>query len=158
MTKKKLALMMEWLRPAGIGLAIFFAYYFGKDAILQFHIMGPFIVMLMSGTVAFESLILGEAASEKIGYAPNRAYQIQSGLANAATAVTALLVYVLDWGKYADATIVIVMLMFFTFSAANHLATAIRHGNMKPLNLLRPAVTLLLIGFLLPLMIKALSS
>jgi hypothetical protein len=158
MTKKKLALMMEWLRPAGIGLAIFFAYYAGKDAISQFHIMGPFIVMIMSGTVAFESLILGEAASEKIGYTPNRAYQIQSGLANAATAVTALLVYVLDWGKYADATIVIVMLMFFTFSAANHLATAIRHGNMKPLNLLRPAVTLLLIGFLLPLMIKALSS
>ena len=158
MTKKKLALMIEWLRPVGIGLAIFFAYYVGHDATSQFHIMGPFIVMIMSGTVAFESLILGEAASEKIGYTPNRAYQIQSGLANAATAVTALLVYVLDWGKYADATIVIVMLMFFTFSAANHLATAIRHGNMKPLNLLRPAVTLLLIGFLLPLMIKALSS
>lgn len=53
-------------------------------------------------TVAFEALILGEAASEKIGYKPHRAYQIQSGLANAATAVTALLVYVLDWGRYAD--------------------------------------------------------
>ena len=149
--------MMEWLRPAGIGLAIFFAYYFGNNAISQFHIMGPFIVMVMSGTVAFESLILGEAASEKIGYAPNRAYQIQSGLANAATAVTALLVYVLDWGRYADATVVTVMLMFFTFSAANHLASAIRGRNMKPVNLLRPAVTLLLIGFLLPLMINSLS-
>jgi hypothetical protein len=129
----------------------------GKDAISQFHIMGPFIVMIMSGTVAFESLILGEEASEKIGYAPNRAYQIQSGLANTATALTALLVYVLDWGRYADATIVTAMLMFFTFSAANHLATAIRDGNMKPVNLMRPAVTLLLIGLLLPLMIKALS-
>jgi len=100
---------------------------------------------------------LGEAASEKIGYAPNRAYQIQSGLANAATALTALLVYVLDWGRYADAAIVTVMLMFFTFSAANHVATAIMERNMKPVNLLRPAVTLLLIGLLLPLMIKALS-
>lgn len=157
MTKNNLALMMEWLRPAGIGLTIFFAYYLGKDVISQFHIMGPFIVMIMSGTVAFESLILGEAASEKIGYAPNRPYQIQSGLANAATALTALLVYVLDWGRYADATIVTAMLIFFTFSASNHLATAIRDGNMKPVNLLRPAVTLLLIGFLLPLMIKALS-
>ena len=158
MTKKNLALMMEWFRPAGIGLAIFFAYYLGKDAVSRFHIMGPFVVMLMSGTVAFESLILGEAASEKIGYEPNRAYQIQSGLANAATAITALLVYVLDWGRYADATIVTAMLMFFTFSAANHTATAIMNRNMKPVNLLRPAVTLLLIGFLLPLMIKALSS
>jgi hypothetical protein len=36
----------------------------------------------MSGSVAFESLLLGEVASEKIGYAPNRAYQIQSGMAN----------------------------------------------------------------------------
>ena len=156
MTKNTMALMMEWLRPCGIGLAIFFAYFFGKDAISRFHIMGPFIVMLMSGTVAFESLILGEAASEKIGYEPNRAYQIQSGLANAATAGTALLVYVLDWGRYADATIVTVMLMFFTFSAANHVASAIMERNMKPVNLLRPALALLLIGFLLPPMIKAL--
>ena len=157
MIKKKLALVMEWLRPAGIGLAIFFAYYLGKDAISRFHIMGPFTVMFMSGTVAFESLVLGEAASAKIGYEPNRAYQIQSGLANASTAITALLVYVLDWGRYADATIVTVMLLFFTFSAANHVATAIREGNMKPVNLLRPAVALLLIGFLFPPMIKALT-
>ncbi|MBK9162130.1 MAG: hypothetical protein IPM27_11360 [Nitrosomonadales bacterium] len=157
MTKKNLAMAMEWLRPVGIGLSIFFAYYFGHDAISQFHIMGPFIVMLMSGTVAFESLILGEVASEKIGYAPNRAYQIQSGLANAATAMTALLVYLVDWGRYADATIVTAMLMFFTFSAVNHAITAITERNMKPVNLLRPAMALLLIGFLLPAMIKALS-
>ncbi|MCX5846183.1 MAG: hypothetical protein NTW12_07480 [Deltaproteobacteria bacterium] len=157
MTKKNLALMMEWLRPAGIGLAIFFAYYFGNDAISRFHIMGPFVVMLMSGTVAFESLILGEVASEKIGYEPNRAYQIQSGLANAATAITALLVYMLDWGRYADATIVTAMLLFFTFSAANHAATAIMERNMKPVNLMRPGMALLLIGLLLPHMIKALN-
>ncbi|PJA32259.1 MAG: hypothetical protein CO187_04925 [Zetaproteobacteria bacterium CG_4_9_14_3_um_filter_53_7] len=157
MTKKRLAMIMEWLRPVGIGLTVFFGYYFGHDAIAQFHIIGPFIVMVMSGTVAFESLILGEVASEKIGYVPNRAYQIQSGLANAATAMTALLVYVLDWGRYADATIVTAMLMFFTFSAANHTVTAIVERNMKPVNLMRPVMALLLIGFLLPLMIKALT-
>jgi hypothetical protein len=157
MTKKNLSLMMELLRPAGIGLAIFFAYYLGEDVISRFHIMGPFSVMLMSGTVAFESLILGEVASEKIGYKPNRAYQIQSGLANAATAITALLVYTLDWGRYADATIVTAMLMFFTFSAANHVSTAIMERNLKLVNLLRPAMALLLIGFLLPHMIKTLT-
>ena len=157
MTKKKLAVMMEWLRPAGIVLVFFLANYFGNDATSQFHILGPFLVMLMSGTVAFESLILGEVASEKIGYKPHRAYQIQSGLANADTAITALLVYVLHWGRYADATIVTVMLMFFAFSAANHVATAIIKRNMKPVNLLRPVMALLLIGFLLPPMIKALT-
>lgn len=157
MTKKNLAMIMEWLRPVGIGFGIFFAYYFASDAISQFHIMGPFIVMLMSGTVAFESLILGEVASEKIGYAPNRAYQIQSGLANAAIAMTALLVYIMDWGLYADATVVTTMLMFFIFSAANHAATAIMERNLKAVNLLRPAMALLLVGFLFPAMIKALA-
>jgi uncharacterized membrane protein required for colicin V production len=156
MNKKQLSFMMEWFRPAGIALAVFFAYYLGRDAVSQFHIMGPFIVMLMCGTVAFESLILGEAASEKIGYAPNRAYQIQSGLANAAIALTALLVYVLDWGKYADATIVAVMLIFFLLSAANHLITAIKDGNMKPVNLMRPVLALLLAGLLIPVMVNAL--
>jgi hypothetical protein len=155
--KKNLAMMMEWLRPVGIGLVIFSAYFLGKDAVSTFHIMGPFVVMLMSGTVAFESLILGEAASEKIGYQSSRAYQMQSGLANAATAITALFVYVLDWGRYADATIVTVMLFFFTFSAANHVATAIREGDMKPVNLLRPVMALFLAGLLLPSMIKALN-
>jgi hypothetical protein len=157
MTKRNQAGIIEWLRPFGISITIFFAYYFGKDEISRFHIMGPFVVMIMSGTVAFESLILGEAASEKIGYAPNRAYQIQSGLANSATAITALMVYILNWGRYADATIVIVMLLFFTLSALNHFATAVRGRNMKIVNLLRPAIALLLNVFMLPPMIKALT-
>ena len=157
MTKKNLASMMEWIRPAGIGLSIFFAYYSGKDDISRFHIMGPFIVMVMSGTVAFESLLLGEVAAEKIGYRFSRAYQIQSGLANAATAITALLVYLLDWGRYADATVATSMLLFFVFSAANHAATAIMEGNMKPVNLLRPVMTLLLMMLLIPHMINALN-
>ncbi|MCG2660778.1 MAG: hypothetical protein L6437_11105 [Kiritimatiellae bacterium] len=93
----------------------------------------------------------------EIGQEPQRAYQIQSGLANAATAITALLVYLLDWGRYAEAAIVTAMLMFFAFSAANHVATAITVRNMKPVNLLRPAMALLLIGFLLPPMLKALN-
>lgn len=149
--------MMEWIRPAGIGLAIFFAYYSGRDEISRFHIMGPFVVMVMSGTVAFESLLLGEAAAGKIGYRHNRPYQIQSGLANAATAITALVVYLLDWGRYADATIVTSMLLFFAFSAANHAASAMLEGNMKPVNLLRPVMTLLLIVLLIPHMINALN-
>jgi hypothetical protein len=156
-TRKNLSLMMEWIRPVGIGLTIFFAYYSGKDDISRFHILGPFVVMLMSGTVAFESLMLGEAASEKIGYGLNRAYQIQSGLANAATAITAVLVYMLNWGRFADAVIVTTMLLFLTFSAANHAFSVILEGNTKHVNLLRPVMTLLLIVILLPHMLKALN-
>ena len=157
MSKKNFGMLLEWFRFAGIGLAIFFAYYFGTDAVSRFHILGPFVVLIMSGTVAFESLLLGAAASAKIGYEPNRAYQVQSGLANAATAITALLVYALDWGRYADATVVTAMLCFFTLSAANHIATTIRGGNMKPVNLLRPVMVLGLAGYLVPFLVKALA-
>jgi hypothetical protein len=150
--------MMEWVRPAGIAVVYFLAEYLRTDPISKFHILGPLVVVVMSGTVAFESLILGEAGSEKIGYAPNRPYQIQSGLNNLATAVTALLVFALDWGRYADATIVTAMLLFFTLSAANHAATAIRKHNLKPANLMRPMMALILLGVLLPPMIKALLS
>jgi hypothetical protein len=154
---KKLSIVLEWIRPAGITLVYFFAEYFGTDAVSKFHILGPLVVVLISGTVAFESLILGEVGSEKIGYAPNRPYQIQSGLNNLATAVTAQLVFLLQWGRYADATIVTAMLLFFSFSAVNHAATAIREHNLKPVNLLRPLMALLLVGVLLPPMIKALA-
>jgi len=154
--KKKLSMMMEWIRPAGIVIVYFLADYLGSDAISKFHILGPALVMIMSGTVAFESLILGEVGSEKIGYKPDRAYQIQSGLNNSATALTALLVFILDWGRYADATIVTAMLLFFILSAANHTTTAIRDHNMKAVNLMRPIMTLLLMGLLLPPMFKAL--
>lgn len=148
--------MMEWIRPAGIGIIFFFAFYFGDNAVSRFHILGPFVAMLFSGTVAFESLFLGEIASEKIGYKPDRTYQIQSGLANLATAVTALIIYILNWGIYADSTIVIAMLLFFTFSAINHLHSAISRKNFKPINLLRPFMALLLLAAMLIPMLQAL--
>ena len=157
MNKKKLASMMEWIRPAGIAAVFFLAYAFGHDAVSRFHILGPFVVMLMSGTVAFESVILGEAASEKIGYNVHRSYQIQSGLTHAAIAITALLVYAMNWGPQAESAIVTAMLLAFVFSAANHAATAVLERNVKPVNLLRPILALLLTGFLLPPMIAALS-
>ena len=154
--KRLLSEIAEWIRPIGIFLALLFSQYLGTDAISKFHIFGPVVVIIMTGTVAFESLVLGEAASRKIGYAPNRAYQIQSGLNNLAIALTALVVLILDWGRYADATITTVMLLFFTLSASNHVASAIKAHNMKPVNLLRPVMTVLLIALVLPFMLKAL--
>lgn len=156
MTKQTLTVAMEILRPAGIGVVIFSAYYCGHDAVTRFHYLGPSIVLLMCGTVAFEGLFLGEVAAAKIGYAPNRAYQIQSALANAALALTAGLVYVLGWGQHAEAAIVTAMLLFFTLSAGNHAYTALRGGNLKPVNLLRPVLALLLLGLLVPNMVLAL--
>ena len=154
---KKLSAMMEWIRPVGIVLVYWLAMSYGQDPVSIFHIMGPAVVVVMCGTVAFEALVIGEAGSEKIGYKPDRAYQVQSGLAVLATGVTALLVWVLNWGRYADATVVVAMLLFFSFSGANHLLTAIVQRNFKPVNLMRPVLALFLLGLLLPPMFKALA-
>ncbi len=156
MNRRKIVSALEWVRPAGVFVIIFLANYFGTTPVSRFHILGPFMAIFMCGSVAFESLALGEAASRKIGYPHNRAYQIQSGLANAAIAFTALVVYLLKWGIYADSTIVLAMLSFFCFSAINHLATAFLLGNLRPVNLLRPALSLLLVIVLLPYMVQAL--
>ena len=75
--KRFLTYIIEFLRPSGIIAIYIIAEIFGKDPVLKFHILGPAIVIIMSGSVAIESLFLGEAASEKIGYKPDRKYQIQ---------------------------------------------------------------------------------
>jgi len=153
--KNKFAIIIEWLRPCGVVLGFLIADFYSTDAISKLHILGPFITVIMCGTVGLESLFLGEAAAAKIGYAPSREYQVQSGLSNLAMAVTAIIVYALNWGRFADATITTVMLMFFTFSATNHAVTIIKNKNMKTVNLMRPILTILLLLFLLPVMIKA---
>ena len=65
-----MAVMIEWLRPAGVGVVIFFASLSTHNAVLRFHVLGTFSVVLMSATTAFESIIIGAEASENIGYAP----------------------------------------------------------------------------------------
>jgi hypothetical protein len=155
--KKKLSILFEWIRPIGILVAYFLSKKYATNAISKFHYIGLITVIIMSGTVAFEILFIGgEIRSEKIGYKPNRPYEIQSGLSNLATAVTAFLVFIMNWGKYADITIVISMLLFFTFSATNHTITAIKSHNLKSVNLMRPIWTIVLLCFLIPPMINAL--
>ncbi len=70
--------------------------------------------------------------------------------------MTALLIFMLDWGRYADATVVIAMLLFFTLSAVNHAATAIRERNRMPANLMRPIMALVLVGLLFLPLVNAL--
>ena len=154
--KKHLSSWIEWVRPAVIGIICFYAYYVARDPISIFHIMGPAVVIIMSGSVALESFLLGDIGSEKVGYKPDRPYQIQSALNNLATATTAVIVLIMNWGLHAEATVVTAMLLFFTFSAINHSRTAIKKGNLKKVNLMRPLMTSLLLALLLPTMIKAL--
>lgn len=153
--KKNIAAAMEWGRPIGICLVFYFAYYFGKNPVEVLHILGPFIVIVMAGTISFESLVLGEIASAKIGYKPNRAYQIQSGLNNMATTLAAIMVYALNWGKYADATVLSVYLFFQLLSGCNHARTIFTEKNYTKVNIMRPILTVVLLAALVPHIVMA---
>lgn len=147
---------MEWIRPVGLSVVFFLAYYYGENPAAILHIMAPFTVIVMAGTISFESLFLGEIASEKIGYSPNREYQIQSGLNNLATALAAAMVFILNWGRYADATVLSVYLIFQFLSGCNHARTVITEKNYARTNLLRPILSLVLIAALVPHIVWAL--
>lgn len=155
MDRKPLAARMEWIQPAGIRVPIFAAFPPVQSPAARFHVLGTWVTMLVCGTVASELLALGSVAPEKVGDAPNRAYQVQSGPADATTAGAALLVYLSNWRRFADAAIPAAMLLCFGLSGADHPATAATAHSMQPANLLRPEMALLLAGLLVHPMIQA---
>jgi len=134
---------------AGINLA----YFFGNDPQHQLHILMPFVVIGLSGLTGIESLFFGKAAIELTGYTQS-AYQRQSGLNNLAIAITAILVLCFKWGVYAEITILSASLIFFFLSAINHAWSAIKEGNRKLKNLLRPIMTIILLIFTVPFIIR----
>lgn len=56
--KKKLSILMEWIRPIGIAIVFCLSEQYGTDAISKFHYVGLITVIIMSGTTASDSFIL----------------------------------------------------------------------------------------------------
>ena len=156
MDSKRLTDAVEILRPLGIVAAFWVAFGFGTTPAEVFTLLAPALVVLLAGSIAFEGLFFGAAASEKIGYSVDLRYQRQSALANLALAVVAVVVAAAHWGVQAHAAVLLVCLVFLAFSAANHLMSSIRDRNLKPANLARPVLTLVLWIAVAPLMYRAL--
>ncbi|GEM76761.1 DUF6790 family protein [Vibrio sagamiensis] len=149
--------IIEWFRPIAIIAVYFIAENNNTNVHSFFHILGPWIVAIMGFSVAFEGLCLGKEAAGKIGYRSDRPYQVQSALCNLAIAIVAVFVFFSDWGSMADVTITLVMLVFFSLSALNHLLNALIQHNFKPVNLLRPLMTVVLLFLLVPPILSVLS-
>lgn len=154
--KKLVSKLLEYFRFTGVAILFYLAYFYINDNVNRFHVLAFGTVFLMSGTTAFEGLFLGKESAEKIGYKPDRQYQIQSALANLAIAVTSMIVFFAEWGKFADGAIVTAMLLFFLFSGINHALSSIVHKNYKPVNILRLIFSIILAAALMPSMISAL--
>lgn len=156
MTQKQICNILEIVRWLCIIVGFNLAYFLGQDPAGQLHIIMPWLVIPLAGLTGIESVWLGKAASELSGYGYNPAYQRQSGLNNIAVAITAIIVLLFGWGTYAEATVLMIVLIFLTLSACNHAYSAIKDKNYALKNLLRPLMTALLLAFTVPFIIRAL--
>jgi uncharacterized membrane protein YfcA len=154
---KKICHILEILRFAGVILGFALALQFGHTPQEQLHILMPWIVLSIAGLTGIESVFFGRMAAELSGYAPS-AYQRQSGFNNLATAIVALLVFLLGWGTFAEAAVLSVLLVFLFFSAGNHAWSAIREHNLNVRNLMRPIMTAAIIAFIVPFIFRAITA
>jgi hypothetical protein len=154
---KRICHLLELLRFAGVIAGFAFALQFGQTPQAQLHILMPWIVISIAGLTGIESVFFGRAASEVSGYAPS-AYQRQSGLNNLALAIVAAITFILGWGTHAEVAVLSALLIFLFLSACNHAWSAIREGNLNRRNLMRPAMTVVIIAVILPFILRALAA
>lgn len=141
------ARFFETSRILGLTAAIFFAYLAGNgDPVITLHYLAFLIITILSGLTGIEGIFFGRASAESMGRSADPRYQKQSGGANLAFALTAVLVFSLNWGKIADATILIAALLFFVFSAAFHTWEIVAMKNRSVKNLMRPLMTITLLA------------
>jgi len=148
--------ILEILRWTGVIVGFQLAFFHAGNPLEEMRVLAPWVVGSLAGLTGIESLFFGEAASKSTGYAPG-AYQRQSGMSNLALGATALLVYFLEWGIYAELAVMTVLLIFLFLSACNHGWSAWKEGNRRVKNYLRPLMTLLLILFVWPFLWRALA-
>jgi len=156
MSKKQLCRLFEIIRWVCVAAGFNIAIFFGETPAAQLHIYMPWVVLPLAGLTGLESVLLGETAAELSGYKSNPGYQRQSGLNNIAVAIAALVVWLYDWGTHAEAAVMLTLLVFLTLSACNHAWSALKENNLSRKNLLRPVMTLLLLGFTVPFVVRAL--
>jgi len=139
--------LFEWSRITGICAGIFFAYQLGNgDPKTTLHYLSFFVIVVMAGLTGIEGLFFGKASAGSMGREADPRYQKQSGGANLAFAITATLVFIFNWGLYADATILIATLIFFIISAMIHTWDIFATKNRSVKNALRPMLTLALLA------------
>jgi hypothetical protein len=144
---------LEILRWIGVFLGIFFAFLWGTGPLQQFSVFAIFTIIFVAGLTGIEGLFFGRSAVKVSGYDQGSAYQRQSAFNNLALAITAVLALLLGWGFYAYVGLLMVLLIFLTFSAINHFYTGMKDKFVLN-TLLRPILVVLLwfmsLYFLLP--------
>jgi len=155
-SKKLICRALEALRLIGVAVGIFFAFWLSGDPEYQFSILTVSVVLSLAGLSGVENLFLGEAAAELSGYTGKGEYQRHYALNNLGLALATLLVFIVGWGVHAKVTLMSIMLITLILAASSDAYRAVKEENPPYKIYVRPIVTLLLIGFVLPFMINVL--
>ena len=148
---------LDILRISLVCIAFYFGYSIGYETDIynptaQLHFMIPIVITAIAGISGLEGLLFGNASAKLKGFETGSNYQRQSAIALLSYAVTAILVYFLNWGVKAELTIFFSFIFFLFFSGFNHLIDAVKNKNYKWQNINRPFITLLLIaGMIYPI-------
>ena len=108
--------LFEVLRYLFAAVAFYLAYLPTTTPSDALRYLVVFLVIPMAGLTALESLCCSNATAGAKNREVGSAYQIQSGLNNLSTAVTALFVLYFNLGTQAQLTVLMVMLFFLLFS------------------------------------------
>jgi hypothetical protein len=149
--------IFEILRWVGVFIGIFLAFYYGHTPVQQFSIMFVWVTVSLAGLTGI-NLFFGKTSSEYSGYMSESGFKRQSGINLLALAITALIVYFLNWGILAESAVMIILLIFLVFNSINHVYSAVLEGAKNKINILRPVMTLILLIVVLPVMLNAISS
>jgi hypothetical protein len=135
------------------GFGNIFCILLGHKSTTQFSIFAIFTVVFLAGVTAIEGIFFTEGATLVSGYGDNGGYRRQSRMYFLAINVVMLIAWLMNWGFYSYLAIYMVLLVFFTFSAINHLYTGLKEKFVMN-TLLRPIRTIFLwvitLYFLLP--------
>ena len=145
--------LIDILRIISVSVAFYYGYQIGfsdgNHSIAQLHFMIPIIIVAIAGLSGLEGIFFANESAKLKGFETGSNYQKQSAIALLSYAVTAIIVYVYDFGIKAELTILFAFIFFFFFSGINHGIDAIKRKNYKWQNINRPVSTLLLIAGLI---------
>ncbi|API85874.1 DUF6790 family protein [Francisella uliginis] len=148
--------IIEILRISIIVIGGFSVSYIYKDnAVEVLHYDMLIVVLAMSGLSGIEGIFFGQESAKSLARETNHSYQLQSGANSLAVALVGVFIYLKKWGVYADATILLCCLVFFSLSAIIHTWDLLKYKNPSIKNAMRGILMLGLLFWLIPVIYQA---
>ena len=156
--KTRLIVIFELARYVCVSFGFFLSYQPNVTATEILNTLLLLVVIPLAGLTGLEAIFIGAASAKAKKREIGSTYQTQSGLNNLSTAITAWLVWYLQWGKQASLTVLFVLLTFLILSSMVHTYEYFIKKNKQLIHLIRPLLTTGLILACIPLIIRTLSS